>query len=206
MDALTRTVELVQRAQRGDREALERVLARYYERVIGAVEVRIGPRLRAELETSDILQQTFLKAVELFDRFEMRDEGSLVHWLVKIAEGQIHDAVAHMHAHKRDVERRVSLDVRDANGETTPLGCSLASDSTNALDGTARSEAQQRLLAALDALPAHYREIVVLREYEGLAWDDVARETGRPSPDAARMLYRQAMLELTKELSRRRHA
>jgi len=56
------------------------------------VRARLGARLRQHLESGDILNQTFAKAFQKFDHFEMRDEASLIHWLSKIAEGQIRDA------------------------------------------------------------------------------------------------------------------
>ena len=49
-------------------------------------------------------------------------------------------------------------------------------------------------------LPEKYREIIVLRDYVEYAWEDVAREHGRPSVDAARMMHAKAMVELDKRM------
>jgi RNA polymerase sigma-70 factor (ECF subfamily) len=200
--ALTETFELVRRAQEGDQAALEALFARYYERIRRVVRARIGPGLRRRLETGDILQRTFVKAVDVFDRFEMRDEGSLIHWLARIAEHQIRDAKDYLEADRRDARREVGLEVRSPDGDTTPLGRSLPAGVTAPLDRVARDEEHERLDAALDSLPANYREVIVLRDYEGLSWECVARESGRPSPDAARMLHKQALKELARALTR----
>ena len=52
-------------------------------------------------------------------------------------------------------------------------------------------------------LSEEYKELIILREYAGASWDEIARETGRPSPDAARMMHGKAMLELSKLLKER---
>ena len=67
-DALTRSVELVRRAQAGERPALERLFERYYDRVRRIVRARLGPELRLRVESVDILQETFTAAVGSFDR------------------------------------------------------------------------------------------------------------------------------------------
>ena len=50
----------------------------------------------------------------------------------------------------------------------------------------------------LEQLSDEYRELIILRDYIGSSWDEIARETGRPSPDAARMKHATAVLELAK--------
>ena len=62
-------LDLIRRAQAGEHEALELVFARYYAPVRAYVSRRLGPILRLEVESLDIMQETFLIAVEQFDRF-----------------------------------------------------------------------------------------------------------------------------------------
>jgi DNA-directed RNA polymerase specialized sigma24 family protein len=52
-------------------------------------------------------------------------------------------------------------------------------------------------------LSEELRELIILREYAGASWEEIAKETGRPSPDAARMMHGKAMLELSKLLKER---
>src|SRR6185436_18440399 len=106
-DDLTLTLDLLRRAQQGERPALERLLERYYERVRRIVRLRLGPSLRRRLESGDILQETFLAAVRNFARFELRDEGSFINWLAVLAENQIRDAADHHGAQKRAMLRQV---------------------------------------------------------------------------------------------------
>ncbi len=194
MEPLTSTFNLVQRAKSGDRAAMDTLMDRYYPRLQRIVRVRIGARLRRQIETSDILADAFRKAIDIFDRFEMRDEGSLLRWLGQIAERQIHDAADHFDAKKRDPARERPLAAHDSHRAAAepPDSTALRPEAVADLH-----EAQLRIEVALDRLPVHYREVILARDFEGLQWDDVAKATGRPSADAARMLYSKAIAELT---------
>ena len=50
----------------------------------------------------------------------------------------------------------------------------------------------------LAELPDHYRELLVLRNYLGMPFQEIAEETGRPTEGAARMMHAKAMIELAK--------
>jgi RNA polymerase sigma-70 factor (ECF subfamily) len=189
---LTQTIELVKRAQSGDGDALDRLMRRYYPRVLKIVRLRMGARLRRSLESRDVLQETFAKAVRLFERFEMRDEGALINWLARIAEHELMNAADHFGAQKRSVEREVELDQAGVSSAVP------APAEAEPLAGLIESEETQLVEQCLARLPEHYRELILLRNYAGLAFAEIARETGRPSENAARMMYVQALVEITR--------
>ena len=197
-DDITRSLDLVLKAQEGDQAALNRLIERYYERVRRVVRVRLGPRLRESLDSGDILQETFLAAVRSFQNFEMRDEASLIHWLARLAERQIIAAADYHGAKKRDAGRNVSM--TQTRGGSGSITIAFPSDTTGPLDKIAASEEGSAVERCLDELPQEYRELIVLRNYAGASWEVVAEETNRPSAAAARMMYSRAMLELGKLL------
>lgn len=201
MHSLTSTFDLVQRVQGGDRAALELLAERYYERVRCIVRVRLGARLRRRLETGDILGEVFAKAIEIFDRFEMRDEGSMLRWLGQIAERRIRDEADKQKALKRSAAAEVPIG-GGADGGAPDSGPRDVADTGRSRPEVRaqQSEDEQRLEAAMDRLEPGYREIILARDYEGLSWQDVAAATGRPTPDAARMYHAKATLQLTKLL------
>jgi len=201
--SLTRSLDLVRLAQGGDDAALDRLFERYYDRVRRVVRLRLGRRLRSAVESGDILQETFAAAVRAFDSFEMRDEGSFIQWLSKLAERQIIAAADYHGARKRDRRREVALDGAPAGEDDAP-GYQHASEVVPPDDAAADREEQARVEACLLELPEPYRELVILRNYVGAEWDTVARETGRPTSDAARMMHARAMVELGKLLDARR--
>jgi len=198
----TVSLDLVRQAQAGRHEALNRLFERYYERVRRIVRLRLGRHLRSAVDSGDILQNTFIAAVQGFDRFEMRDEASLIHWLSKLAEHQIMGAADYFGAKKRDKRREVQLPSAGGSSESGPRQ-ELAAEETPALDGLADQEQIEIVEACLEELPPDYRELILLRNYAGASWEMVAQETGRPSGAAARMMHARAMIELGKLVRRR---
>lgn len=195
-DPITRSLELVTRAQGGDRDALERLIARYRERVLKIVRLRMGRRLRECVESQDILQETFLTAVQKLESFEMREEASLINWLARLAENQIRAKADYHGAKKRDHERGARLDPSSGPPGARELGASA----TQPIDRLARDEEKRIVEECLAELDEEYRELILLREYMGASWEAVAEETGRPSAAAARMKHAVARIELGKLL------
>ncbi|MCK6446995.1 MAG: sigma-70 family RNA polymerase sigma factor [Planctomycetes bacterium] len=201
-EVITHSVDLVRRAQAGDSEALNRLFARYYERVRRIVRVRLGRELRSTLESGDILQETFGVAVTHFDRFEMRDEASLIRWLATLAERQIQAAADRHGAQKRDRKREVPLD-RQKPSSSTHAEDGLADDAPQPFERAASEEEKLVIDDAIRELPEEYRELILWRDYANADWEVVARETGRPTAAAARMMHSRAMLELGKLVRKR---
>lgn len=195
-DPITRSLELVLRSQQGDRDALDRLVARYRERVLKIVRLRLGRRLRERVDSEDVLQETFVAAVQNLERFEMREEASLIHWLARLAERQIIAAADYHGAKKRDRARDVSLSGGE-DGEVLP-DVFFASDTTQPLARMQRGEEARVVEDCIARLSDEHRELILLRNYAGASWEAVAEETGRPSAAAARMMHARAMLELGK--------
>jgi len=195
---VTLTLDLVREAKSGDAEALNRLFGRYYERVRRIVRLRLGARLRTRLDSSDILQDTFAAAVTAFDRFELRDEGSVINWLSRIAERQVLAAADHFGAQKRSAAREVPLAGPHVGDETSAIGLDPSATGLAPRDAAEKAELIRLIEERLAELPESYREVILLRNYAGMSWDDVARETGRPSADAARMMHAKAIIELSR--------
>ena len=200
---LCRTFDLVRCAQSGDRHALEVLMERYYDRVEGLVRIRLGSRLRGLLESGDILQETLIAALERFERFEMRDEGSLIHWLGKLAEHKITDAAEFHAAAKRDPDRCRPLLKGPSGDQSTTLIIDLADHESSPSEHAVFAEESALLESCIANLREDYRELILLRNYAGCSWEAVARESGRPSPAAARMMHTKAMIALGKMMHRR---
>lgn len=191
-DPITLSIELIRRAQGGDSDALNRLIQRYQERVLKIVRLRLGAKLRERVESRDIAQETFITAVRLLDHFEMRDEASLIHWLARIAERQIHAAADFHTAARRDADRETPL-AADAVVPTRPPG-----ETGQPLAALQRDEEKHLVEACLTRLVDPYREVILLRDYTGLSWEFIAEQTGSPTPAAARMMHGRALVELGK--------
>ena len=194
------TIRLVQAAQDGDRTAMDSLLGRYYPRVLQVVRLRMGERVRQGLDSGDILQETFLAAVRSFDRFEMRDEASLINWLSRIAQRRILNAAEKQGAQKRCNEGVVPLD--GGRDEDAPAAAEYgpAADTLVPLDKAIRSEETSMVEECIAELDEHYRELILLRNYMGMSFTLIAQETRRPTEGAARMMHAKAMIELARHV------
>ena len=181
-------------------EAYERLFQRYYARVSAVVRRRLGDRLRLGLESGDIIQDSMIQAFRGLENYTVKDNAAFIDWMAGIVENRIRAANKHMHAAKRDRAHEVALDhIRTAVSSGTLVlepSAGLLSPSKE----VARNEEGRRMWAALEELKDRYRRVIVLRHFEGASWEVVSETLECPSPDAARMLYARATVELKKSL------
>jgi RNA polymerase sigma-70 factor (ECF subfamily) len=181
------TTRLLARAQEGSSEALNEVYGRFAGRLLALIRLRLGPGLRSQVESRDVLQATLLKSFERIDQFEGSRGATLMAWLARIAENEIRDLADHHKRQRRDARRNVPL---------SSAGEALADNVRSLSSQVVLEEEMLRLEAGLESLPEHYRQIVVLRKLEELGWAEIARRLGK-SEDACRMLLARAMAALT---------
>lgn len=191
---------LARRAKSGDAQALEALVARYYERVLAMVRKRIGGDLRGGMDSGDIVQDAMFNAVRHFDQFEVRSHAELVGWFARVVENAVHSARRHTIAQKRDRKREVSLQELagrpdDSQAEFQPADGEARPDYAAELH-----EEDERVRQAMARLDETQRRVLELRIAQALAWSDIARELTLPSPDAARMLYVRARALLQRDL------
>ena len=181
------SVELLSRARDGSREAMDRLFERHAGKLLALIRLRMGPSLRARLESRDVLQATLLKAFQGLDRFEGTGSSTLAAWLARIATNEIRDQAEFHGRARRDAARDVPLDDQSK---------AVAAQLRSVLSQLVLGEEQARLERALESLPEDYREVILLRRLEELSYADIAGRLGR-SPDACRMLFGRAMAALT---------
>jgi len=178
---------LLRSAKAGSGAALNALLERCAGKLLALIRLRMGPSLRAHLESQDILQVSLLKAFQRIDQFERSDTNSLVAWLARIAENEIRDQADYHHRQRRDAGRLVAVkgDLDD-----------LAKHVRSLVSGVILNEAMERLESALEALDESHREIIMLRKFEELSYKEIGQRLGK-SPDACRMLLARALTTLT---------
>jgi RNA polymerase sigma-70 factor (subfamily 1) len=183
----TRT--LVRRAQEGDREAQGMLFARIYPDILQAARFRLGPALRARLDSLDLAQAALYEAARDLSRFEPQSQGSFRRWLLGILENRIRKLFEFYRARRRDLRREVPL------GREPPVAAPADSPAQRLL----RLEDRERLEAAMDRLSDEHREVIVCRYYLEMPWREIGAQLGGRSPEAAQMLCRRALARL-KEL------
>lgn len=154
-------VQLVTRAQGGDRAAFGSLVERYQERVLNLCYRRLNDRELA----LDATQEAFLKAYRGLARF--RAESRFYTWLFRIA---VNEATT---AHRRRARRRAgSLDAEGAEGERLPEPAADASYDPQA--EVSRGDERSVLMAAIAELDEEQARVVVLRDVEQLSYQEVA--------------------------------
>jgi RNA polymerase sigma-70 factor (ECF subfamily) len=148
--------DLVARAQRGDRQSFGVLVSRYRERVINVVYRMCGDVGLAE----DAAQEAFVRAWQSLPRYNHR--GTFLAWLCRIAVNRALDQL------RRD---RPTVDVDLLPLRTGELGPERRAEKT---------EMQERVQEAVLALPPASRSALVLREYEGLSYREIAEALDIP--------------------------
>jgi RNA polymerase sigma-70 factor (ECF subfamily) len=120
-------------------------------------------------EARDLTQETFLRAFQNISRF--RGDANLKTWLYRIALNQARNRWRWWRRRRRDLT--VSLDAERGQGEQ-PLSASLRAVGANPEQETLARERETSLRNALRSLSRPYREAVILRDVEGLSYEEIA--------------------------------
>lgn len=178
--------ELVEAFQRGDYSAFDRLLERWQRKIHGAIHRIMG----SEDETRDLSQETFLRAYRALGSF--KKEARFSSWLYQIALNQCRDRMR-----RRKLRAAVSLEELFESGDS-PLACAPG---PSALELLERRELSRTVAAAVQALPEEQREVVVLKEYQGLTFLEIAETLGVPPSTVKTRLYR-GLGQLRQQLER----
>jgi RNA polymerase sigma-70 factor (ECF subfamily) len=197
--------EIILDVRKGRNQRLGELLELYRNYLKLLARTQVDLHLRRRADASDLVQETFLDACRDFAQFRGSSEAELLAWLRKILIYNVAKLVQRqVLAKKRDIRRNVSLDghIAALNKSSARFEAALAGRSS-----TPSAQAQRRERAAVVAdylaqLPPDYREVIVLRNLEGLAFADVARRMDR-SPGAVRILWVRALNQLRKLLEGR---
>ena len=190
---------LIERARRGDAPALERLLS-LYRRYLGFL-ARGGLQgaLGAKADPSDVVQESLIHAFEHFAQFRGVTEAELITWLRQILARSLADlARRYRGTAARDLGRERAI-AGDLDRSSHALGNLLPARGPTPTQEARRRERSVILADALAALPEDHREVVTLKVFRQLTWDEVGAKMGR-SPDAVRMLWGRAVKKLSARL------
>jgi RNA polymerase sigma-70 factor (ECF subfamily) len=166
--------ELVARSKAGDVEAFGQLYARYERMVYRMAICMLGDPDEAD----DIKQNTFIKAYRAIESF--RGDASFASWVLKVATNLCRDFLK-----VRGRRREVAL--------VPAIEAQVYDPSVFGRDPARLYERQEfdRLVArVLAALPSNYREIIVLRDVEGLSYAQIGEVVGASTASVKLRLFR----------------
>ena len=149
--------ELLERARNGDSEAFGALVERYQRRVVGVAQAVV----HNQDDAVELAQETFVRAYENLAKFESRSSFST--WLYRIAANLSIDF-------RRREGRHQILRGEDAETEINRL----PSPRGDSYQETVRTELSKRIKEALKELTPEHRAVILLREVEGLSYDEIS--------------------------------
>ena len=192
------TLGLLEKLGRGDRQALEQLLARHRPGLRSFVAARLGPDLQARLDASDIVQEAQLEIARRVPDFLRRRPMPFHVWVRKTAyERLLNVQRDHRRRARRSVFREAPWPERSSLLVARPI---LGSASSPSRQFQAR-ELAERLARAVTELSETDREILLMRHAEELPYDEVACLLDI-EPAAARKRYGRALIRLQRILTK----
>jgi RNA polymerase sigma-70 factor (ECF subfamily) len=185
---------LAEARQSGD-EPLGRLLQVYGNYLTILATTQINPRLRRRVAPSDLVQETMLAAYRDFEKFRGRSEREFLAWLRQILINCLHHAVeVHLKAQKRDLRCEVSIEQVSAALDRSVVNfANVLADPGPSPSAPARQRERSVALAdQLAKLKPHYRDVIVLRNLQGLPFDEIAARMDR-KPSTVRMMWLRAI-------------
>jgi RNA polymerase sigma-70 factor (ECF subfamily) len=152
---------LVERVQKGDKTAFDLLINKYQHRIISLVSRYVGD----QAEAMDVAQEAFIKAYRAIGKF--RGDSAFYTWLYRIA---INTAKNWLVARKR---RPPATDIDAADAEQYDMDSRLKDRGTPENE-MMRDEIKETVFSTIAQLPDDLRTAIMLREIEGMSYEDIA--------------------------------
>ncbi|MBL8841112.1 MAG: sigma-70 family RNA polymerase sigma factor [Planctomycetes bacterium] len=161
------------------------------------VRRRFSRKLRLRFEPTDLIQATWLRIVQHLPRLELRDDPSLLAWIVQVVENGATDLERHSSQQRRDIAREVELAPflddgrpRSSAERRAALPAALCSATADHVDRFWLDEELAELEDALEQLPHELRATFLAIAYDGLSGAAAGRRFGTSESTALRQFRR----------------
>jgi RNA polymerase sigma-70 factor, ECF subfamily len=158
--------ELISLAQQGDQASFRRLLERHQRR---AFSIAMG-LVRDENDARELVQEAFLRVYRGLNSFQ--GGSSFFTWLYRIITNLAIDLM------RKPGRREAELPENQSADEDTDFPLVSRIDGADPIDVMRRREIAQRIQTALDALPAYHRGVILMREVEGMSYEEMAQAMG----------------------------
>jgi RNA polymerase sigma-70 factor, ECF subfamily len=195
--------QLLAEARRGEASCLGKLLQYYGNYLKLLVTTHLDAKLRTRCSPSDIVQESYFEAHRDFGKFQGRSAAEFLAWLRTIlVNNMAREVEKHVLSAKRDVRREVRLNGLQEAVERSAarLESVLVDHGPSPSSRADRNEHVVALANHMAELPADYREVLVLRHCEGLAFKDIGKQMGR-SAGAVRMLWLRAIGQIREKMN-----
>ena len=168
---------LVERVQQGDKQAFDVLVLKYQNKIIQLIYRYVHD----PDEARDVAQEAFIKAYKAIDRF--RGDSAFYTWIYRIA---INTAKNHLVASSRRPPKG-DIDAQDAEQYEGAMGLKEYATPERLL---LKDEIQAAIATAIDELPDDLRTAIILRELEGLSYEEIAQTMECPIGTVRSRIFR----------------
>ncbi|MCW5766033.1 MAG: sigma-70 family RNA polymerase sigma factor [Phycisphaeraceae bacterium] len=185
-----RELALVRAIRSGDRARWGELLSRYQDRLYAVCFRTLGGGNRAQQHAADLCHDAMVKIMQGLDSFD--GSSKLSTWMIRVA---MNTCLSWLRAQKH--RAHASLDAPHQTGEgysdsgrVSSVLDSLPAGEPSAASNVERTEQRRRVARALEGLDPEQRAILVLRDLQGLEYDQIAEVLGTPVGTVKSRLFR----------------
>ena len=178
------SLDQIERARAGDREALDELVARYLPRLRRWASGRLPRWARDMSDTEDLVQESMLQTFKRIDRIDVAHEGALQAYLRQAVINRIRDQFRRAGR----VPPPAELDTQHPGRDASPLELAIG------------REAVERYERALERLRPEDRAAIVALVEMDCSNEEIAAALNKPSANAARMTVERALVKLAREM------
>ena len=194
-----RCAELIALARNGSTPALEELIGTYRSYLLLVANEELDPQLRGKMAASDVVQEACAEIARQFFGFRGASEEEWRSWIRQMLVHDLLDARRQFLATaKRDLAKEVPFGGGPDRSGADPKMELAASDPSPHSHLIAEEEAAL-LQTALARLPKDYQEVIRLRNWQLLSFEEAGERLGR-SAEAARKLWARAIQQLQREI------
>ncbi len=170
----------------GNEEAFEQLLTRHKSRIFTSIYLIVKDRYKAE----DLLQETFIKVINTFRRGKYNEEGKFLPWAMRIGHNLAID-------HFRKAKRYPTIVTEDGSNVFNTLEFAESSFE----DVQIKEDTRERVRELIKELPKTQREVLIMRHYNEMSFQEIAEATG-VSINTALGRMRYALINLRKKMNK----
>ncbi len=183
--------EWVEKAVKGDRVALERLMLMHATRLARHLEPRIPTVLHGVIDVDDILQQTFLQVHRDISLFEPRGQGSFYAWIRGIADNRLFDCVREYKRKKRGGDfKRKHFAPPTSSPNVNDILDVLSGHHGTPSQAIARREAVEAMRHGIDELPSDQHEAIQRYCIKGQTLEETAEAMGKTTGAVRALVHR----------------
>lgn len=177
--------QLISQYKAGNEFAFEQLVERHKQKIFTTIYLIVKDQAIAE----DLMQETFIKAVKTIQSGRYNEEGKFLPWITRIAHNMGID-------HFRKSKRYPMVVMEDGNNVFNTLDFAEESFETQQI----KQETYARLRALIQTLPEAQREVLMMRHYMKMSFQEIAETTG-VSINTALGRMRYALINLRKRMN-----